>query len=144
MQAYYVLILSFLFILAITLLIIRVSNDAVNFLNSAIGSRAASFNIILIIAAVGILTGAISSNGMMEVARKGIFNPEQFAFNEIMIIFLSVMLTNILLLDFFNTMGLPTSTTISIVFGLLTSCRVAFHPYQEAFQEDLHHQNHRK
>ena len=119
MHTYYIIIVGALFFLAVSLLVIGVSNDAVNFLNSAIGSRAASFTIILAIAAMGILTGAISSNGMMEVARKGIFHPEYFAFNEIIVIFISVMLTNILLLDFFNTMGLPTSTTISIVFGIL-------------------------
>jgi len=119
MTTYYIFIVGFLFLLAVTLLIIGVSNDAVNFLNSAIGSKAGSFNLILAIAAVGILVGAVFSNGMMEVARKGIFNPELFAFSEIMVIFLAVMLTNILLLDFFNTIGLPTSTTISIVFGLL-------------------------
>ena len=115
----YVLIVGFLFLLAISLLIIGVSNDAVNFLNSAIGSKAAPFKIILLIAAIGVLMGAVFSNGMMEVARKGIFNPEFFSFSEIMVIFLAVMLTNILLLDFFNTVGLPTSTTISIVFGIL-------------------------
>ncbi len=121
MEVYYILIVGVLFILAISDLIVGVSNDAVNFLNSAIGSKAAPFKIILAIAAAGVLVGAIFSNGMMEVARKGIFNPEFFAFQEIMIIFLAVMLTDILLLDFFNTMGLPTSTTVSIVFELLGS-----------------------
>lgn len=119
METYYILIVGFLFILAVSLLVIGVSNDAVNFLNSAIGSKAAPFKIVLLIAGVGVLMGAVFSNGMMEVARKGIFNPEFFSFSEIMVIFLSVMLTNILLLDFFNTLGLPTSTTISIVFGIL-------------------------
>jgi phosphate/sulfate permease len=119
MHTYYILIVGFLFLLAVSLLIVGVSNDAVNFLNSAIGSKAASFSTILAIAAVGVFVGAVFSNGMMEVARKGIFNPEYFAFNEIMIVFLAVMLTNILLIDFFNSLGLPTSTTISIVFGLL-------------------------
>jgi len=119
MEIYYLLIVGFLFVLAVSLLIIGVSNDAVNFLNSAIGSKAAPFKIILLIAGIGVLMGAVFSNGMMEVARKGIFNPEFFSFSEIMVIFLSVMLTNILLLDFFNTLGLPTSTTISIVFGIL-------------------------
>ncbi len=119
MEAYYILIVGVLFLLAISILIIGVSNDAVNFLNSAIGSKAAPFPVILAIAGLGVLVGAIFSNGMMEVARKGIFHPEFFAFNEIMVIFLAVMLTNILLLDFFNTIGLPTSTTVSIVFGLL-------------------------
>lgn len=121
METYYILIVAVLFLLAISDLIVGVSNDAVNFLNSAIGSKAAPFKIILAIAAVGVLVGATFSNGMMEVARKGIFNPELFAFQEIMIVFLAVMLTDILLLDFFNTMGLPTSTTVSIVFELLGS-----------------------
>jgi phosphate/sulfate permease len=121
MEAYYILIVGVLFLLAISDLIVGVSNDAVNFLNSAIGSKAAPFKIILAIAAVGVLVGAVFSNGMMEVARKGIFNPEHFAFNEIMVIFLAVMLTDILLLDFFNTIGLPTSTTVSIVFEILGS-----------------------
>lgn len=119
MSIYYILIIGFLFALAIFLLVIGVSNDAVNFLNSAIGSKAAPFKIILLIATLGVLVGAVFSNGMMEVARKGIFNPEFFSFSEIMIIFLAVMIANILLLDFFNTVGLPTSTTISIVFGIL-------------------------
>ena len=121
METYYILIVAVLFLLAISDLIVGVSNDAVNFLNSAIGSKAAPFKIILAIAAAGVLVGAVFSNGMMEVARKGIFNPEFFGFNEIMIIFLAVMLTDILLLDFFNTVGLPTSTTVSIVFELLGS-----------------------
>jgi len=121
MEAYYILIVGVLFLLAISDLIVGVSNDAVNFLNSAIGSKAAPFKIILAIAALGVLVGAVFSNGMMEVARKGIFNPEFFAFNEIMVIFLAVMLTDILLLDFFNTIGLPTSTTVSIVFEILGS-----------------------
>ncbi len=119
MEAYYILILCFLFILAISLLVVGVSNDAVNFLNSAIGSKAAPLKLILATAAAGVLIGAVFSNGMMEVARKGIFNPEHFAFSEIMVIFLAVMLTNLLLLDFFNTIGLPTSTTVSVVFGIL-------------------------
>lgn len=121
MESYYILIVAVLFLLAISDLIVGVSNDAVNFLNSAIGSKAAPFKIILAIAAVGVLVGAVFSNGMMEVARKGIFNPEYFAFNEIMVIFLAVMITDILLLDFFNTIGLPTSTTVSIVFEILGS-----------------------
>lgn len=109
------------FLLTISTLIVGVSNDAVNFLNSALGSRAASFRIIMLIAAVGILIGAISSSGMMEVARKGLFHPDKFMFNEVMLIFFAVMVTNILLLDFFNTFGMPTSTTVSLVFGILGS-----------------------
>jgi phosphate/sulfate permease len=119
METYFLLIVSILILLAVSDLIVGVSNDAVNFLNSAIGSKAAPFKIIMIIAALGILFGATFSSGMMEVARKGIFHPDQFFFPEIMIIFLAVMMTDIILLDFFNTMGLPTSTTVSIVFELL-------------------------
>jgi len=113
---FFVLALGFL---AIADLIVGVSNDAVNFLSSAIVSKAVSFKKIMIIASFGIALGAIFSSGMMEVARKGIFNPELYYFDEIMIIFLAVMITDILLLDFFNTLGLPTSTTVSIVFELL-------------------------
>jgi phosphate/sulfate permease len=139
MEAYYILIVAVLFLLAISDLIVGVSNDAVNFLNSAIGSKAAPFKIILAIAALGVLVGAVFSNGMMEVARKGIFNPEFFGFNEIMIIFLAVMLTDILLLDFFNTIGLPTSTTVSIVFELLGSA-VAVSIYKVSRAVDSLHQ----
>ncbi len=121
MEAYYIFIVGVLFLLAISDLIVGVSNDAVNFLNSALGSKAAPFRVIMIIAGIGVLAGAVFSNGMMEVARKGIFNPEQFAFEEIMVLFMAVMLTDILLLDFFNTIALPTSTTVSIVFELLGS-----------------------
>jgi phosphate/sulfate permease len=105
--------------LAIADLVVGVSNDAVNFLNSAIGSKAISFKTIMIVASVGVAVGAVFSSGMMEVARKGIFNPSEFMFNEIMIIFMAVMITDILLLDFFNSIGMPTSTTVSIVFELL-------------------------
>ncbi len=106
-------------ILAVADLVVGVSNDAVNFLNSAIGSKAISFRTIMIVASLGIAFGAIFSSGMMEVARKGIFNPDMFMFSDIMIIFMAVMITDILLLDFFNTLGMPTSTTVSIVFELL-------------------------
>ncbi len=108
-----------LIVLAVADLVVGVSNDAVNFLNSALGSKAVSFRTIMIVASLGITFGAIFSSGMMEVARKGIFVPGEFYFNEIMIIFLAVMITDILLLDFFNTLGMPTSTTVSIVFELL-------------------------
>mgnify|MGYP000598208984 CR=1 FL=1 len=90
-----------------------------NFLNSAIGSKVASFKTILMVASIGILVGASFSSGMMEVARKGIFHPQMFFFSEIMFIFLAVMITDVILLDLFNTFGLPTSTTVSIVFELL-------------------------
>jgi phosphate/sulfate permease len=115
----YLYIIILLGILAIGDLIVGVSNDAVNFLNSAIGSKAISFRNIMILASLGIAFGAVSSSGMMEVARKGIFNPSAFFFDEIIYIFMAVMMTDILLLDFFNTLGLPTSTTVSIVFELL-------------------------
>ncbi|WP_419213398.1 anion permease [Maribacter sp. X9] len=115
---YFFMIIA-LAVLAITDLIVGVSNDAVNFLNSAIGSKAISFKTIMIVASIGIAFGAVSSSGMMEVARKGIFNPSEFVFAEIMIVFMAVMITDILLLDFFNTLGMPTSTTVSIVFELL-------------------------
>jgi phosphate/sulfate permease len=119
MEAFFLLIVIILIVLAVSDLVVGVSNDAVNFLNSAIGSKAAPFIIIMIIAAAGIVFGATFSSGMMEVARKGIFHPDQFFFGEIMIIFLAVMMTDIILLDFFNTFALPTSTTVSIVFELL-------------------------
>ncbi len=119
MENIYLILVVVLFALAISDLIVGVSNDAVNFLNSAIGSKAAPFKIIMIIAALGIFIGATFSSGMMEVARKSIFNPQHFYFSEIMIIFVAVMITDILLLDLFNTLGMPTSTTVSIVFELL-------------------------
>ena len=119
MENIYLMIVVALGILAIADLVVGVSNDAVNFLNSAIGSKAVSFKTIMIVASIGIAAGAIFSSGLMEVARKGIFNPGEFYFDEIMIIFMAVMITDILLLDFFNTMGMPTSTTVSIVFNLL-------------------------
>jgi phosphate/sulfate permease len=119
MDNVYLLMIVALAVLAIADLVVGVSNDAVNFLNSAIGSKAVSFRTIMIVASIGIACGAIFSSGMMEVARKGIFNPSMFMFNDIMIIFMAVMITDILLLDFFNTLGMPTSTTVSIVFELL-------------------------
>lgn len=115
----YLVLVFILFALAISDLIVGVSNDAVNFLNSAIGSKVAPRYVIMIVASIGIIIGATFSSGMMEVARKGIFHPQHFYFTEIMVVFMAVMLTDILLLDFFNTIGLPTSTTVSIVFELL-------------------------
>lgn len=119
MDNIYFLIMVALAVLAIADLVVGVSNDAVNFLNSAIGSKAISFKTIMVVASIGIACGAIFSSGLMEVARKGIFNPGEFYFDEIMFIFMAVMITDILLLDFFNTLGMPTSTTVSIVFNLL-------------------------
>ncbi|MEC8403385.1 MAG: inorganic phosphate transporter [Bacteroidota bacterium] len=119
MENIYLYIVILLSLLAIGDLIVGVSNDAVNFLNSAIGSKAISFRNIMIFASLGIALGALFSSGMMEVARKGIFNPGAFNFEEIIYIFMAVMMTDVLLLDFFNTLGMPTSTTVSIVFELL-------------------------
>ena len=119
MHSIYLLFVIVLFILAISDLIVGVTNDAANFLNSAIGSKVAPFKIILAIAGLGVVLGATFSSGMMEIARSGIFHPGQFFFSEIMIIFLAVMITDVMLLDTFNTFGLPTSTTVSIVFELL-------------------------
>jgi phosphate/sulfate permease len=120
----YILMLIALAVLAIVDLVVGVSNDAVNFLNSAIGSKAISVRNIMIIASVGVFFGAVSSSGMMEVARKGIFNPSMYMFQDVMYIFMAVMITDILLLDVFNSLGMPTSTTVSIVFELLGSAVV--------------------
>lgn len=114
-----IFIVFVLLLLSVLDLVVGVSNDAVNFLNSAIGSKAAPRYVIMIIASLGIILGAIFSGGMMEVARKGVFYPQQFYLMEIMTIFLAVMLTDVILLDFYNTFGLPTSTTVSLVFELL-------------------------
>ena len=119
METIYLCIIIFLFVLAVFDLIVGVSNDAVNFLNSAVGARAASFKTILFIAGIGIFIGASLSNGMMDIARHGIYQPEHFYFAEIMCILLAVMLTDVVLLDVFNSMGMPTSTTVSLVFELL-------------------------
>ncbi len=119
METMFLGIIIFLFLLAIFDLVVGVSNDAVNFLNSAIGAKAASFKLIMIIAAIGIFCGATMSNGMMEIARHGIFRPENFFFQELMCIFLAVMVTDVVLLDIFNSLGMPTSTTVSMVFELL-------------------------
>lgn len=112
-------IVIFLFVLAVFDLSVGVSNDAVNFLNSAIGAKVASFKTIIVIASIGVFFGATMSNGMMDIARHGIFRPEQFYFYELMCIFMAVMVTDIILLDIFNSLGMPTSTTVSMVFELL-------------------------
>lgn len=119
METFYLFLVIFIFCLAIFDLSVGVSNDAVNFLNSAIGSKAASFKTIMIVAALGVFVGAALSNGMMDIARHGIFQPQYFYFNEIMFILLAVMLTDVVLLDVFNSLGMPTSTTVSLVFELL-------------------------
>ena len=119
MEYIYLFFVVALLVLAVADLSVGVGNDAVNFLNSAIGARVAPFFFIMLVAALGVLVGSVFSSGMMEVARSGIFNPDQFYFSEIMIIFLAVMITDMILLDAFNTFGLQTSTTVSIVFELL-------------------------
>lgn len=119
METIYFGFILFLFVLAIFDLVVGVSNDAVNFLNSAIGSKVARFRTVLIVAAAGVLIGAVVSNGMMDIARHGIFQPQMFSFNDLLCIFLAVMVTDVVLLDIFNSLGLPTSTTVSMVFELL-------------------------
>lgn len=119
MESIYLVLVILLFLLAVSDLIVGVSNDAVNFLSAAIGAKSAPFWIILMVAGLGVLVGTVFSDGMMEVARSGMFYPEKFSFANIMLIFLAVMITDVVLLDTFNTFGLPTSTTVSLVFELL-------------------------
>lgn len=119
MDILYLGFVALLFVLAVFDLFVGVSNDAVNFLSSAVGARAAKLRTVIIIAAIGVFAGASMSNGMMEIARHGIFHPSLFAFSELMCIFMAVMVTDIVLLDLFNSLGLPTSTTVSMVFELL-------------------------
>jgi len=119
MGAIYTFIVVVLLVLAVGGLVVGVSNDAVNFLNSAQASKAASRRVILMVASAGMIIGALTSSGMMEVARSGVFYPQMFTFNEVMTLFLGVMFANVILLDLFNSFGLPTSTTVSLVFGLL-------------------------
>ena len=121
MEQYYLVLLAFLAVIAVIDLFVGVSNDAVNFLNSAIGCRIASFRTTLWVASLGVLAGATFSSGMMEVARSGIFHPQMLSFSELMIVFFAVMVADVILLDTFNSLGLPTSTTVSIVFELLGS-----------------------
>ncbi|KAF0201245.1 MAG: hypothetical protein FD170_2853 [Bacteroidetes bacterium] len=119
METIYLILVLVLFLLAISDLIVGVSNDAVNFLNSAVGSKAAPLKIIMFVAAAGVLAGTVFSGGMMEIARSGIFYPDKFTFADIMLIFLAVMITDVILLDTFNTIGFPTSTTVSLIFELM-------------------------
>lgn len=119
MEILFLCVVIFLFMLAVFDLSVGVSNDAVNFLNSAIGSKAASFKRVLVIASIGVFIGAAMSNGMMDIARHGIFRPEHFSFYDLICIFMAVMVTDIILLDVFNSLGMPTSTTVSMVFELL-------------------------
>lgn len=125
MEYYFLALLAFLGLVAVFDIFVGVSNDAVNFLNSALGCRIASFKTIMLVASIGVMLGATFSSGMMEIARSGVFNPQMFSFSEIMVIFFAVMVTDIILLDLFNSLGLPTSTTVSIVFELLGSALAA-------------------
>lgn len=115
MDPIYYFIIGLILVLSCFDLVVGVSNDAANFLNSAVGSKAAPRRTIILVAALGIIIGSLFSSGMMEIARSGVFMPAQFTFHDIMLIFLAVMLTDVILLDVFNTFGLPTSTTVSIV-----------------------------
>ena len=115
----YFIIVAFLLILAVFDLFVGVSNDAVNFLNSAVGARVAKYRTVLIVASAGVLLGAVMSAGMMDVARHGIMRPDNYTFHEVMTILLAVMVTDVVVLDMFNTLGMPTSTTVSLVFELL-------------------------
>lgn len=119
METFYLLIVVFLLVLAVFDLFVGVSNDAVNFLNSAIGAKVAKFKTVMFVASFGVVIGAMMSAGMMDVARHGIMQPENYSFHEVMTIFLAVMVTDVIVLDMFNTLGLPTSTTVSLVFELL-------------------------
>lgn len=119
MDLVFIGVVVFLFVLAVFDLSVGVSNDAVNFLNSAIGAKVARFRTVLIIAAVGVFAGAAMSNGMMDVARHGIMQPQYYSFYEVMCVFLAVMVADVIILDVFNTLGMPTSTTVSMVFELL-------------------------
>jgi len=136
MEQFFLIVLVFLFLLAVFDLFVGVSNDAVNFLNSAVGSRIAPFRIILVVASLGVLFGSTFSSGMMEIARSGVFNPSMFAFDEILVIFFAVVMTDVLLFDLYNSIGFTTSTTVSIIFELLGGA-VAAAAYKIAKNPDL-------
>ena len=136
MSEIYTVIVGILGILAISGLFVGVTNDAVNFLNSAIGSKAAPMRTILLVASIGIIIGVVTSSGMMEVARSGMFNPGLFTFHEVMMLYLGVMFANIILLDLYNSWGLPTSTTVSLIFCLLGSA-IAVSIYKISNTPDL-------
>lgn len=119
MGSIYLIIVIFLLVLAVFDLFVGVSNDAVNFLQSAIGAKVAKFRTVLIIASFGVVLGAVMSTGMMDVARHGVLVPDHYTFQQVMTVFLAVMVTDVIVLDVFNTLGMPTSTTISLVFELL-------------------------
>ena len=124
MSAIYFLIVVFLLCLALFDLYVGVSNDAVNFLQSAVGARVAAFRTILFVASAGVILGAVMSSGMMDVARHGIMMPNHYAMSEVMVVFLAVMVTDVIVLDVFNSLGMPTSTTVSLVFELLGAAAI--------------------
>lgn len=136
MEPIFIVIVVILALLAVLDLIVGVANDAINFLNAALGAKVAPHNVILFVAAVGIIVGVLTSSGMMEVARNGVFYPGQFTFAEIMVLFVGVMLADVVLLNTFNSLGLPTSTTVSLVFELLGSA-VAIALYKIATDSEL-------
>ena len=136
-EIYYQVMLAILALLAVSGLYVGVTNDAVNFLNSALGSKAASFRTVLLVASVGILVGALTSSGMMDVARHGMFHPQLFNFKEVMYLYVAVMFANVILLDLYNSLGLPTSTTVSLVFCLLGSA-VAVALFKIGSNDNIH------
>ena len=139
-EIYFQVMLAILALLAVSGLYVGVTNDAVNFLNSALGSKAASFRTVLIVASVGILVGALTSSGMMDVARHGMFHPQLFTFQEVMYLYVGVMFANVILLDLYNSLGLPTSTTVSLIFCLLGSA-VAVALFKIGANDDIHLEN---
>lgn len=146
MEIMYLCIVVFLLCLAVFDLFVGVSNDAVNFLQSAVGARVASYKTIVIIASVGVILGAVMSSGMMDVARHGIMTPSQYSFEEVITIFLAVMVTDVIILDIFNTLGMPTSTTVSLVFELLggtfvIACIKLLHDDNATFADQLQSQS---
>ena len=136
-EIYYQVMLAILALLAVSGLYVGVTNDAVNFLNSALGSKAASFRTVLIVASVGIIIGALTSSGMMDVARHGMFHPQLFTFQEVMYLYVGVMFANVILLDLYNSLGLPTSTTVSLIFCLLGSA-VAVALFKIGANDNIH------
>ncbi len=136
-EIYYQVILAILALLAVSGLYVGVTNDAVNFLNSALGSKAASFRTVLLVASAGIIVGVLTSSGMMDVARHGMFHPQLFTFKEVMYLYVGVMFANVILLDLYNSLGLPTSTTVSLIFCLLGSA-VAVALFKIGSNSDIH------
>ena len=136
-EIYYQVMLAILALLAVSGLYVGVTNDAVNFLNSALGSKAASFRTVLLVASAGIIVGVLTSSGMMDVARHGMFHPQLFTFREVMYLYVGVMFANVILLDLYNSLGLPTSTTVSLIFCLLGSA-VAVALFKIGSNSDIH------